>query len=93
VIAREPTLKITEHCPLPEEVCSTGALARPMIWSPWTFMAKENMVIQAWYPLGHLRAAEMAEIAALNQNKRYYTGIPQMLKSYVEMLLPVYKQK
>lgn len=38
-------------------------------------------------------AAEMAEIAALNQNKRYYTGIPQMLKSYVEMLLPVYKQK
>ena len=54
-------------------------------------MAKENMVIQAWYPLGHLRAAEMAEIAALNQNKRYYTGIPQMLKSYVEMLLPVYK--
>ena len=56
-------------------------------------MAKENMVIQAWYPLGNLRAAEMAEIAALNQNKRYYTGIPQMLKSYVEMLLPVYKQK
>ena len=36
---------------------------------------------------------EMAEIAALNQNKRYYTGTPQMLKSYVEMLLPVYKQK
>lgn len=114
------------------------------------FLAKENMVIQAWYPLGHgdkaliqepvfsklaekygksnaqiilrwhiqagnvvipgsknpdhIRAnfdlfdfslddAEMAEIAALNKNKRYYTSTPEMLKAYAEMVPPVDEQK
>lgn len=114
------------------------------------FLAKENMVIQAWYPLGHgdkaliqepvfsrlaekygksnaqiilrwhiqagnvvipgsknpehIRAnfdlfdfslddAEMAEIAALNKNKRYYTSTPDMLKAYAEMVPPVDEQK
>lgn len=115
-----------------------------------TFLSKENMVIQAWYPLGHgdkaliqepvfsklakkygksnaqiilrwhiqagnivipgsknpdhirdnfnlfdfsLSDAEMAEIASLNKNKRYYTSTPQMLKSYAEMVPPVDEQK
>lgn len=115
-----------------------------------TFLEKENMVIQAWYPLGHgdkalieepvfsklaqkygksnaqiilrwhiqarnvvipgsknpdhiranfdlfdfsLSDAEMAEIASLNKNKRYYTSTPQMLKSYVAMVPPVDDQK
>lgn len=114
------------------------------------FLAKENMVIQAWYPLGHgdqslmkepvfsklaakygksnaqiilrwhmqtgnvvipgsknpdhIRAnfdlfdfelddVEMAEIAALNTNKRYYTSTPEMLKAYAEMVPPVDEQK
>ena len=114
------------------------------------FLAKEDMVIQAWYPLGHgdkalieepvfsklaqkygksnaqiilrwhvqegnvvipgsknpehIRAnfdlfdfslddAEMAEIAALNKNKRYYTSTPDLLKSYAEMVPPVDEQK
>lgn len=114
------------------------------------FLAQEDMVIQAWYPLGHgdkaligepvfsklakkygksnaqiilrwhiqagnvvipgsknpehIRAnfdlfdfslddAEMAEIAALNKDKRYYTSTPQMLKSYAEMVPPVDEQK
>lgn len=114
------------------------------------FLKKENMVIQAWYPLGHgdkaliqepvfsrlaekygksnaqiilrwhiqagnvvipgsknpdhiranfnlfdfsLSDSEMAEIAALNQNKRYYTSTPQLLKSYAEMVPPVDEQK
>lgn len=114
------------------------------------FLARENMVIQAWYPLGHgdkvliqepvfsklaekygksnaqiilrwhiqagnvvipgsknpdhirsnfnlfdfsLSDSEMAEIAALNKNKRYYAGTPQTLKSYVEMVPPVDEQK
>lgn len=114
------------------------------------FLAKENMVIQAWYPLGHgdraliqepvfsrlaekygknnaqiilrwhiqagnivipgsknqdhiranfnlfdfrLSDSEMAEISALNQNKRYYTSTPQILKSYAEMVPPVDEQK
>lgn len=114
------------------------------------FLAKENMVIQAWYPLGHgdqalikepvfsklaqkygksnaqiilrwhiqagnvvipgsknpdhIRAnfdlfdfalddAEMAEIAALNKNKRYYNSTPDMLKAYATMVPPVDEQK
>lgn len=115
-----------------------------------TFLAKEDMVIQAWYPLGHgdkaliqepvfsklaekygksnaqiilrwhiqagnvvipgsknpdhiradfdlfdfnLNDAEMAEIASLNTNKRYYTSTPEMLKAYAEMVPPVDEQK
>lgn len=115
-----------------------------------TFLAQENMVIQAWYPLGHgdkalieepvfsklakkygksnaqiilrwhiqagnvvipgsknpehIRAnfdlfdfslddAEMAEIAAINKNKRYYTSTPDKLKAYAEMVPPVDEQK
>ena len=36
---------------------------------------------------------EMAEIAALNQGKRYYTSTPEMLKKYAEMVPPVDEQK
>ena len=114
------------------------------------FLAKENIVIQAWYPLGHGDAAllqeplftklgekygktnaqiilrwhvqagnvvipgsknpehikanldlfdffltegEMEEIAALNQNKHYYTSTPELLQKYAEMVPPVDTQK
>lgn len=114
------------------------------------FLDKEEIVIQAWYPLGHGDAAllqeavfaklgekygkssaqiilrwhvqegnivipgsknpahirdnfdlfdftltneEMKEIAALNQNKRYYTSTLELLKKYVEMVPPVDEQK
>lgn len=114
------------------------------------FLAKENMVIQAWYPLGHgdkaliqepvfsklaekygksnaqiilrwhiqagnvvipgsknpdhiranfnlfefsLSDEEMAEIAALNKDKRYYTSTPELLERYVTMVPPVDEQK
>lgn len=114
------------------------------------FLDKEEIMIQAWYPLGHGDAAllqeavfaklgekygkssaqiilrwhvqegnivipgsknpahirdnfdlfdftltneEMKEIAALNQNKRYYTSTPELLKKYVEMVPPVDEQK
>lgn len=107
------------------------------------FLAKEGMVIQAWYPLGHgdktlqeeplftelgrkygksnaqiilrwhiqdgnivipgsknpahikdnfnlfdfaLTGDEMAKIAALDQQKRYYTSTPEMLKRYAEIV-------
>lgn len=36
---------------------------------------------------------EMAEIKALNQDKRYYTSTPELLKKYVEMVPPVDTQK
>ncbi len=114
------------------------------------FLAKENMVIQAWYPLGHgdkaliqepvfsrqaekygksnaqiilrwhiqagnvvipgsknpdhiranfdlfdfsLSDGEMAEITALNKDKRYYTSTPELLERYVTMVPPVDEQK
>mgnify|MGYP002710002944 CR=1 FL=1 len=114
------------------------------------FLAKSDIVIQAWYPLGHGDAAllqepvfaklgekykkspaqiilrwhiqdgnivipgsknpdhikdnfdlfdfslteeEMQKIAALDQNKRYYTSTPEMLKAYVEMVPDVDGQK
>ncbi len=114
------------------------------------FLAKEGMVIQAWYPLGHgdkalqeeplfaelgqkygksnaqiilrwhiqdgnivipgsknpahiqdnfnlfdfaLTDDEMARIAALDKQKRYYTGTPELLKQYAEMVPPVDEQK
>ena len=114
------------------------------------FLAKEGMVIQAWYPLGHgdktlqeeplftelgrkygksnaqiilrwhiqdgnivipgsknpahikdnfnlfdfaLTDDEMAKIAALDQQKRYYTSTPEMLKQYAEIVPDVDGQK
>ena len=114
------------------------------------FLAKEGMVIQAWYPLGHgdrklreeplftelaqkygksssqiilrwhiqagnivipgsknpdhikanldlfdfaLTDEEMAQIAAMDQQKRYYTSTPELLKQYAEMVPPVDEQK
>ena len=36
---------------------------------------------------------EMARIAALNQDKRYYTSTPELLKKYAQMVPPVDEQK
>ena len=36
---------------------------------------------------------EMAKLAALNKNVRYYTGTPELLKKYAEMVPPVEEQK
>ena len=114
------------------------------------FLAKADIVIQAWYPLGHGDAAllqepvfaklgkkykkspaqiilrwhiqdgnivipgsknpdhirdnfdlfdfaltedEMAEISALDQDKRYYISTPELLEKYVTMVPPVDDQK
>ena len=114
------------------------------------FLVKEDIVIQAWYPLGHgdealiheplfaelakkygksnaqiilrwhiqdgnivipgsknpahirdnfnlfdfaLTDNEMAQIAAMDKQKRYYTSTPEMLNSYVKMVPPVDTQK
>ena len=34
VITGTNTLAVSEDCPLPEKICPTGALIRPLIWSP-----------------------------------------------------------
>ena len=114
------------------------------------FLAKEEIVIQAWYPLGHgdkalieeplftrlaakygktnaqiilrwhiqdgnivipgsknpahiqdnfdlfdfaLTDEEMRQIAAMDQQKRYYHSTPEILKAYAEMVPPVDEQK
>ena len=36
---------------------------------------------------------EMAKIAAMNKNVRYYTSTPEMLKRYAEMVPPLDEQK
>lgn len=36
---------------------------------------------------------EMARIAALNQDRRYYTSTPELLKKYAQMVPPVDAQK
>ena len=40
-----------------------------------------------------LTSEEMAQIAALNKNVRYYTSTPELLKKYAEMVPPVDEQK
>lgn len=40
-----------------------------------------------------LTDSEMAEIAAINKNKRYYTSIPELLEKYAAMVPPVDEQK
>ena len=40
-----------------------------------------------------LTEEEMTEIGALDQNKRYYTSTPELLKQYVAMVPPVDDQK
>lgn len=36
---------------------------------------------------------EMAEISAMDKQKRYYTSTPELLKKYAQMIPPVDKQK
>ena len=67
-------------------------------------MQAGNIVIPGSKNAGHIKANfdlfdfeltadEMAQIAALNKNVRYYTSTPEMLKKYAEMVPPVDEQK
>lgn len=69
----------------------------------WHIQA-DNVVIPGSKNPDHIRAnydlfdfeltdTEMSEIAALNQNKRYYTSTPEMLKGYAAFVPPVDEQK
>ena len=40
-----------------------------------------------------LTGDEMARVASLNQDKRYYISTPELLKKYAQMVLPVDEQK
>jgi len=63
-----------------------------------------NVVIPGSKNPDHIRAnfdlfdfeltdSEMAEIAAINKNKRYYTSTPELLEKYAAMVPPVDEQK
>lgn len=142
--------EILETCEVKPAVLQTEVHPYSQEQELKAFLEKENMVIQAWYPLGHgdkaligepvfsrlaakygkssaqiilrwhiqagnvvipgsknpdhIRAnfdlfdfelddAEMAEIAALNKDKRYYTSTPELLEKYAAMVPPVDEQK
>lgn len=36
VITGKNTMAVSDHCPIPEEPCPTGAFIKPLIWSPCT---------------------------------------------------------
>lgn len=57
--------------------------------------SKNSAHIQANFNLFdfELTGEEVAAIAALNKNVRYYNSTPEMLKSYAEMVPPVDEQK
>ena len=67
-------------------------------------MQADNIVIPGSKNPAHIKAnfdlfdfeltdAEMADIAAMNKSVRYYTGTPEMLEKFAEMVPPVDEQK
>lgn len=147
---KEQILEILELCEVKPAVLQTEVHPYDQEKELKEFLAGSDMVIQAWYPLGHGDAAllkeplfaklgekygkspaqvilrwhiqdgnivipgsknpdhiranfdifdftltedEMKEIAALDQNKRYYHSTPDLLKAYVTMVPPVDEQK
>ena len=147
---REQIQEILDICEVKPAVLQTEVHPYDQEKELKEFLAESEMVIQAWYPLGHGDAAllkepvfaklgekygkspaqvilrwhiqdgnivipgsknpdhiranfgifdfalteeEMKEIAALDQNKRYYHSTPDMLRAYVTMVPPVDEQK
>ena len=68
VITGTNTLAVSEDCPLPEKICPTGALIRPLIWSPCTSDAHLCATGCASLPyllgkaVGHEMCGEMIEV-------------------------------
>lgn len=147
---KEQIQEILELCEVKPAVLQTEVHPYDQEKELKEFLAGSDMVIRAWYPLGHGDAAllkeplfaklgekygkspaqvilrwhiqdgnivipgsknpdhiranfdifdftltedEMKEIAALDQNKRYYHSTPDLLKAYVTMVPPVDEQK
>ncbi len=141
--------EILDICEVKPAVLQTEVHPYSQEKEPKAFLAKEEIVIQAWYPLGHgdkalieeslftrlaakygktnaqiilrwhiqdgnivipgsknpahiqdnfdlfdfaLTDEEMAQIAAMDQQKRYYHSTPERLKAYAEMVPPVDEQ-
>ena len=146
----EQIKEVLEKCEIKPAVLQTEVHPYSQEKELKEFLAKENIYIQAWYPLGHgdagllneavfaelgqkygksaaqiilrwhiqdgnivipgsknpdhirdnfalfdfeLTDEEMAKIAALDQQKRYYHSTPELLEQYVQMVPPVDTQK
>ena len=93
----------TRHNPVFAELGRKYQKSSAQIILRWHIQAG-NIVIPGSKNPDHIRANfdlfdfeltedEMAKIGVLNQNKRYYTSTPELLKKYAEMVPPVDEQK
>lgn len=70
VITGENTMAVSDRCPVPEESCPTGALIRPLIWSPCTSDAHLCATGCASLPylvgkaMGHEMCGEITKVGA-----------------------------
>ena len=70
VITGQNKIEISENCPLPGKICPTGALIRPLIWSPCTSDAHLCATGCASLPyligkaVGHEMCGEIVEIGS-----------------------------
>ena len=70
VITGENTMAVSDCCPVPEEPCPTGALIRPLIWSPCTSDAHLCATGCASLPylvgkaMGHEMCGEITKVGA-----------------------------
>ncbi len=70
VITGKSTMAISDHCPVAEELCPTGALIRPLIWSPCTSDAHLCATGCASLPyllnkaIGHEMCGEIVKVGA-----------------------------
>ena len=70
VITGENTMALSDRCPVPEEPCPTGALIRPLIWSPCTSDAHLCATGCASLPylvgkaMGHEMCGEITKVGA-----------------------------
>lgn len=89
--------------PLFTELGKKYSKSAPQIILRW-HMQSGNIVIPGSKNLEHIKSNfdlfdfaltndEMAQLAALNRNERYYTSTPELLKKYAEMVPPVDEQK
>ena len=89
--------------PLFTELAQKYSKSSSQIILRWHIQAG-NIVIPGSKNPDHIRAnldlfdfaltdEEMAQIAAMDQQKRYYTSTPELLKQYAEMVPPVDEQK
>ncbi len=68
VITGKNTLAISNDCPLPDRICSTGALIKPLIWSPCTSDAHlcvtgcESLPYLLGKAVGHEMCGEITQV-------------------------------